>query len=129
PRDLVPHTNLGLMYSVLGQYDKAVAQTEESLRLEPTIPSYGNLAAFYINLNQLDEAKRTIQQAETHKFDGLAIRSDIYYLAFLAGDTAEMNRQVGWAAGRPGEEDQMLTGHSDTQAYNGRLAQARDLSR
>jgi len=129
PRDLVPHTNLGLMYSVLGQYDKAVAQTEESLRLEPTIASYGNLAAFYINLNQLDEAKRTIQQAQTHKFDGLAIRSDIYYLAFLAGDTAEMNRQVDWAAGRPGEEDQMLTGHSDTQSYYGRLAQARDLSR
>jgi tetratricopeptide (TPR) repeat protein len=39
PRDLVPHTNLGLMYSVLGQYDKAVAQTQESLRLEPTIAS------------------------------------------------------------------------------------------
>jgi eukaryotic-like serine/threonine-protein kinase len=129
PRDLVPHTNLGLMYSVLGQYDKAVAQTQEGLRLEPTIASYGNLAAFYINLNQLDEAKRTIQEAQTHKFDGLAIRSDIYYLAFLAGDAAEMNRQVEWAAGRPGEEDQMLTGHSDTQAYYGRLAQARELSR
>ncbi len=129
PRDLVPHTNLGLMYSVLGQYDKAVAQTEESLRLEPTLASYGNLAAFYINLNQPDVAKRTIQEAQTHKLDGLAIRSDIYSLAFLQSDAAEMNRQVEWAAGRPGEEDQMLTIHSDTQAYYGRLTQARDFSR
>jgi len=38
-------------------------------------------------------------------------------------------RQVAWAAGRPGEEDQMLNYHADTQAYYGRLSQARDLAR
>jgi len=40
-----------------------------------------------------------------------------------------MERQVAWAAGRPGEEDQMLNGHADTQAYSGRMEKARDLSR
>ena len=28
PRDMVPHTNLGVLYSGLGQYDKAIAETE-----------------------------------------------------------------------------------------------------
>ena len=32
PRDLVPHTNLGYIYSSLGQYDKAAAETEQSQR-------------------------------------------------------------------------------------------------
>jgi eukaryotic-like serine/threonine-protein kinase len=40
-----------------------------------------------------------------------------------------MERQVAWAAGRPGQEDQMLNNHADTQAYFGRMERARDLSR
>jgi tetratricopeptide (TPR) repeat protein len=40
-----------------------------------------------------------------------------------------MERQVAWGAGRPGEEDQMLNNHADTQAYYGRLEKARDLAR
>jgi tetratricopeptide (TPR) repeat protein len=59
----------------------------------------------------------------------LEIRSDLYSLAFLSGDTAEMESQVAWAAGRPGEEDQMLNSDADTQAYYGRLEKAQDLSR
>ena len=36
---------------------------------------------------------------------------------------------MAWGAGRPGEEDQMLNSHADTQAYYGRLEKARDLTR
>ena len=36
PRDFVPHTNLGTLYANLGQYDKAIAETETGQRLEPT---------------------------------------------------------------------------------------------
>jgi len=129
PRDLVPHANLGSMYSNLGQYEKSAAETEEGQRLEPTLVGYGNLAGTYINLNRLDDARALLQKAEVSKLDGLAIRSDRYLLAFLQDDAADMQRQVDWAAGRPGEEDQMLSTHSDTQAYYGRLSQARDLSR
>ena len=40
-----------------------------------------------------------------------------------------MDRQAAWAAGRPGEEDAVLSTQSDTEAYFGRLARARDFSR
>jgi len=36
---------------------------------------------------------------------------------------------IAWAAGRPGEEDQMLNTHAGTHAYYGRMAKARDLAR
>ncbi len=129
PRDLVPHTNLGYMYSSLGQYEKAAAETEQSQRLEPTLTGYGNLAGIYMNLGRLDDAKTLLQQAQANKLDGLVLRADWYGLAFLRDDAAEMERQVAWAAGRPAEEDAMLSTQSDTEAYYGRLTRARDLSR
>jgi eukaryotic-like serine/threonine-protein kinase len=129
PRDQVPHGNLGFIYSALGQYDKAITETELQQQLEPTIVGYGNLAGTYINLNRLQEARQTLAEAQQKKFDGFVIRGNLYVLAFLSGDTADMERQVAWGAGRPGEEDQLLNNHSDTQAYYGRLEQARDLAR
>ncbi|MGA9987366.1 MAG: serine/threonine-protein kinase, partial [Terriglobales bacterium] len=119
PRDMVPHGNLGVLYFALGQYDKAIAETEASLRIEPTIIGYGNQAENYIFVNRLKDASQMLQEAQQKNFDGLIIRIDRYSLAFLSGDAAEMERQVAWAAGRPGEEDQMLDAHADTQAYYG----------
>jgi eukaryotic-like serine/threonine-protein kinase len=129
PRDMVPHGSLGFLYSALGQYDKAIAETEAAQRLEPAISGYANLASFYIAVNRLKDARQTIQEAQQKNFDDLFIRSNLYALAFLSGDTAEMERDVAWAAGRPSEEDQMLNAHADTQAYYGRLEKARDLAR
>jgi len=129
PLDMVPHGNLGNIYGALGQYDKAIAETEAQQQLEHTIVGYGNLAAFYINVNRLKDARRELQEAQQKGFDGLVIRGDLYALAFLSGDIAEMERQAAWAAGRPGEEDQMLNIHADTQAFYGRLQKARDLAR
>jgi eukaryotic-like serine/threonine-protein kinase len=129
PRDLVPHTNLGYIYSTLGQYDKAAAETEQSQRLESSLTGFGNLAGIYMNLNRLDDARSVLQQAQANKLDGLVIRVTWYDLAFLRSDAAEMERQAAWAAGRPGEEDSMLSTQSDTEAYYGRLTRARDFSR
>ena len=114
----------------MGQYDKAIEETEAAAAPGTrSIIGYGNLASFYINVDRLKDARQTLQEAQQKNFDGLVIRSDLYSLAFLSGDTAEMERQVAWAAGRPGEEDQMLNAHADTQAYYGRLEKARDLAR
>jgi eukaryotic-like serine/threonine-protein kinase len=129
PRDLVPHGNLGSLYAALGQYDKAIAETDACQRLEPTIAGYSNLAEYYVNVGRLKDARQTIQEAQQKNFDGFFIRAPLYALAFLSGDTTEMERQVAWEAGRPGEEDPMLNIHADTQAYYGRLEKARDLAR
>jgi len=108
-RDMVPHGNLGVMYSTLGQYDKALSQYQEGQRLEPTLFGYSNIAGTYLNLERPDDAKKLIEQAQANKLDGLVFRFTLYGLAFLRGDGAEMERQLAWAAGRPGEEDQMLS--------------------
>ena len=40
-----------------------------------------------------------------------------------------MEQQVAWGAGKPGDEDVLLSAQSDTEAYYGRLSKARDFSR
>jgi hypothetical protein len=61
--------------------------------------------------------------------DSGSMRLFTYYLMFLRGDTTGMQRQLDWGAGKPGDEDPLLSAQSDTEAYYGRLAKARDFSR
>jgi serine/threonine protein kinase/tetratricopeptide (TPR) repeat protein len=130
PRDSIPHINLGANYSSMGQYDKALAECQEALRLEPNnVIAYANLGSTYLGLNRLDEAKAIFDEALAHKLDGGSLRSYIYSLAFLRGDSAQMEQQVAWGAGKPGAEDLLLSAQSDTEAYYGRLSGARDFSR
>src|ERR1700733_3875224 len=129
PRDYIPPLNLGVIYQQLGQYGKAVIETKESLLLMPTTTGYGNLAFEYIAVDRLDNAEHVSRQAQTKGFDGLYIRENLYLLAFRRGDSNGMEQQLAWAAGRAGDEDVMLSGQADTDAYYGRLARARDYSR
>ena len=129
PLDSVPPGNLGDLYGQLGQYEKALAEAQEALRLEPSIVGYTNLAGFYLALGRLDDAGKAIEQAKARNLDGDFLHQEIYYLSFIKGDTAEMERQVAWASGKPGTEDLLLSCQSDTEAYYGRLGKARDFSR
>ena len=129
PRDDTPSLNLGVVYQQLGRYDKAVVETEEAQRLAPTATGYGNLAFEFIALNRLDDADKVLQRAQSSDFDGLDIRANLYLLSFLRGNTNGMEQQLAWAAGRLGDEDVMLSGQADTEAYYGRLMRAQDYSR
>jgi serine/threonine protein kinase/tetratricopeptide (TPR) repeat protein len=130
PRDSVPHNNLSSIYANLGQWEKALAECQENLRLEPDdVTGYGNLAIDYMVLNRLDEAKTALDQGLAHKLDSGGLRVVMYYAAFLRGDAAQMEKQVAWGAGKPGTEDVLLSAQSDTEAYYGRRIKARDFSR
>jgi eukaryotic-like serine/threonine-protein kinase len=130
PRDNSAHSNLGACYANLGQYEKGLAEQLEALRLSPdSVATYVNLGSKYLVLNRLDEAKAIFDQAFAHKVDGGALRETIYMLGFLKGDIALMEQQLAWAAGRPGEEDSLLSEQSDTEAYYGRVGKAREFSR
>jgi eukaryotic-like serine/threonine-protein kinase len=129
-RDTAPHNNLGTNYMSMGQYDKAVAQFQEGLRINPdNALLYVNLGDAYLSLNRLDEAKVAFDQAFAHKLDSGILRSLVYQLAFLRGNSAQMEEQVAWAMGKPGDEDMLLSEQSDTEAYYGRLSKAHDFSR
>ena len=130
PRDFVPYGNLGITYNAMGFYDKALVEYREAGRLRPdNVINYGNLASAYVFLNRFDEAQATLDEALAHKLDGGNLRAWLYMVAFLREDKELMEQQLIWAAGKPGDEEGMLSNQSDTEAYYGRLRKARELTK
>ena len=127
--DYVPHDNLGVSYSILGQYEKAAEETNASLRLEPDDAiAYGNLADDYLALDRIKDAKGALDEAAKRNLDSPDLHLHRYHSAFLEGDPSAMQEQSLWATGKP-EEDGQLSDESDTEAYYGRLRKARELTR
>ncbi|HYL16778.1 MAG TPA: hypothetical protein VEV41_27335 [Terriglobales bacterium] len=81
-----------------------------------------------MSLNRLDEAGAVFRQAEDRKLESEELLDGRYQLAFLKGDTAEMERLVAQANGKPGIEDVLLGDQAETEAYHGRLGKARQLT-
>jgi eukaryotic-like serine/threonine-protein kinase len=129
PRDSAPIHALGNDYTSMGRFDKALAQYQDALRLHPDPATYSNLGQIYTALNRFPEANAIFEEAVAHKKDVAGLRENMYSLAFLEADTAKMEQQVAWGMGKPGEEDQLLSAQSDTEAYYGRMGKAREFSR
>ena len=130
PRDYLPIGNLGDVHMKLGQWEKALAETEELGRLEPNSATFqSNLIFIELALNRTEDARAAVQQALARKLDSYSLRLSIYETAFVGGDQETMQQQLTWAVGRPREEDWLLSAQSDTEAYFGRLANAREFSR
>jgi tetratricopeptide (TPR) repeat protein/predicted Ser/Thr protein kinase len=131
PRSYHPHDLLaGAILPVIGQYEKAVEEATEAIRLNPDFPiPYAQRMASDIALNRIEEAKATYAQALARKLNNPFLDIALYQVAFLQNDAAGMAQQIAKTAGRPGFEDQLLNLEGDTVAYSGRLKDARELSR
>jgi eukaryotic-like serine/threonine-protein kinase len=129
PRDFIPPRALGVLYGQLGQHDKALIEDLKSARIRPSAQQYVNLASSYLNLGRLQEARATVNEAQSKKLDSPGLRVFLYSLAFLRNDTAGMAQEVAWATGKPGFEDQLLHSEADTAAYSGQLQKAREFYR
>jgi eukaryotic-like serine/threonine-protein kinase len=131
PRSDWPHVYLsGAIYPVIGQYEKAVEEAREALRLKPENPvSYAFLIFNYVSLNRLDDAKAAYQQALDRKVKSLFFNFGRYQIAFLQNDATGMSEQVAKSAGQPGAEDVLLSLEADTRAHSGRLRDAREFTR
>jgi serine/threonine protein kinase/tetratricopeptide (TPR) repeat protein len=128
PRDWTPRNNVAGAYREIGDFQKSLEQSLEALRLQPNdVLPYQNVVVSYVLLNQLDEAKAMIKQAVEKKLDTVVIHRNLFEVAFLEGDQAEMDRQSAWSAGNE-EESHMLLSEIGVAAQRGQLRKARDLA-
>ena len=93
----------------MGRYQEALPEMLEAIRLDPgnSVP-YSNLVEIYCRLNRLGEARAAYQQALALNLDRPGLRYNMYGVAFLEADDAEMGRLTAWAAGKQGVEDFLL---------------------
>jgi serine/threonine protein kinase/tetratricopeptide (TPR) repeat protein len=130
PRDDRPYNALGSVYTALGQYEKAIDAYRESIHLNlDFLAPRANLPNSLLALQQFDEARQTIQQAQARKLDDFILHNALYALAFLKADSSAMAEQQKWLAGQPDSENFGLSLASDTEAYAGHLGKARELTK
>jgi eukaryotic-like serine/threonine-protein kinase len=129
PRDGSPHTDLGFIYAHLGNWQRALDEFQEALRLEPSdVVHYGNLAMGYMAFNRLEDAESVYNLAQQRSIESEFLLQTRCWLAFLQGDTSQMARLVSAATAKPGVADLLLATQADTEGWYGRLQNARELT-
>jgi eukaryotic-like serine/threonine-protein kinase len=129
PRSTYARNFLGNAYSAMGEREKSCDIYRESLHIAPTNTAYTNLSMYLVAAGHFDEAKQLITQAERNdNLDDVVFHQVRYALAFLEGNSPVMAKQVEWFLGKP-EANLGLALAADTDAYAGRLGQAREVSR
>jgi eukaryotic-like serine/threonine-protein kinase len=120
---------LGVIHMSLGQYESALKEHREVLRLLPhDSVTFRFVAYTYLLLDRVEDAAATAREAREKGLDS-ALGPTAYLIAFYQNDASEMARQVAAASGKTGEEDLLLALEADTAAYFGHLGRARELSR
>jgi tetratricopeptide (TPR) repeat protein len=130
PKDFVPHSNLAGLYNNTGnELDRAIDEYKTAISLAPDEPlPYGNLSSIYQTLNRPDEARQLLENAIARGVDSTTFRTELYTLAFLRHDEAEMARQETAAKRFPDGSARMMTTRLTLAIAEGQLAAAQDLA-
>ena len=128
PRDSIPYNNLAIEYASLGQFEKALENGREALRLLPDdYHAYQVVAQSYLGLKRVDEARTVLEAAREKRLDGPPIHSFLRQVAFLEGDTAALQREAEWARGNKEAAMDSAVEEAQAAAARGQMRKSREL--
>jgi serine/threonine protein kinase/tetratricopeptide (TPR) repeat protein len=106
PNDYIPHNNLSVNYSLLGNFEESLTEAKEAVRLSPTnATALGNVVDTYIRLGRLDEAQQSLDQTLGDNTEREVYHFFSFLLAYMRGDQTKMQADLDWTAKRPTESD------------------------
>jgi eukaryotic-like serine/threonine-protein kinase len=128
PRDAYARGILGGWVSFgTGQYERGIQAAQEAIRLDGTAPfPYGTIAINNLCLNRFAEAADSLRLGAERKVEIPEFLVSRYYLAFLKGDQAGMEREIARASGTA-VEDSISHHQALVLARSGRMGQARTM--
>jgi tetratricopeptide (TPR) repeat protein len=131
PRDPdAPALLSGFISQGAGNYENSIEEARKAIKLDPGHSfAYVNLAYSYFYLDRLEKAEDTIQRASERKLEIPEFLVLRYYIAFLKGDRAGMEREVALSRGKSGAEDWIAHSEALVLARSGQLQLARSMSR
>jgi tetratricopeptide (TPR) repeat protein len=129
PRDIVPHVNIGVYYSLVGRYDKTLEESRAALAIDPTSDSArANVIDSFIALGRYEEAAEATEELFGRAPDSPAYHYFHTKLALIGGDTERVAREAEWYAGKPYEVD-FLNVQVAAAAAAGQLRRSIELAR
>jgi tetratricopeptide (TPR) repeat protein len=128
PRDAYALGILGAWASFgTGQYERGIQAAQEAIRLDGTVPfPYATIAINNLCLNRFEQAADSLRLGAERKLEIPQFLVNRYYLAFLKGDQAGMEREIARA---PEEHaaDEISHHQALVLARSGRMGQARTM--
>jgi eukaryotic-like serine/threonine-protein kinase len=104
PRYAAPHNGLFVAYEERGEWEKALEEEQEALRLGPRVFQFNvNVMNEYLKLDRFDEAKAMAQRAFAQKMDGPSFHSSLLIIAWIQDDHSAQDKEIGWYADKPNE--------------------------
>ncbi len=130
PRDPGPYASLSIAYDEQGEYDRAAETIRRAMPLvRDVVGYYDDFVNDDVALQRFDDAHQVIEQAHERKLDDGVIHSALYALGFLSGDDDAITKEQQWLESHPAFENWAFSLASDTKAYGGHLAAARELTK
>ncbi|MGA3129077.1 MAG: tetratricopeptide repeat protein [Candidatus Korobacteraceae bacterium] len=128
PHDTAPCTGAGMIHNASGNYEKALQDFQNALQKSPDLAyNYTNLAEVPMSLDRRADARLVLSQMQSRKLEEVDQYLVAYQLAFLDGDTSEMQKQLAASAGKPLATEFLLLFQSQAAAGRGRIHEARQL--
>jgi eukaryotic-like serine/threonine-protein kinase len=127
PRDTTPLDNTAVIYSGMGQHEKALEFASRAMQLNANDRyAYANLAGAYLALNRFDEARSVVEQAVSRKVDSVVIHWTLADLAYMRGDWAAYDHEIDRGKGTP-DEPYMLFWKGAGLAGRGKIKASREV--
>jgi tetratricopeptide (TPR) repeat protein len=125
---MIPYNNLANIYNSLGQYENALDNARQAVQLDPeSATAYSNVAAAYVGLNRLDEAKATLNQALSRKLGSSPLHLQLGAVALAQNDMATAERELELGKSGPDGEMNVLGARGAMAACRGQMRRFREL--
>jgi eukaryotic-like serine/threonine-protein kinase len=128
PHDQVSRINVANEYVEIGQYDKALDNCLEAIRLDPdSVNCYLVGAGAYRALGKLDNSDALLAQAQQRNLKGQGLYLSLAASAITRGDMATATHMQELASASPGGEWRALSQQAWHAAAVGQLSKEREL--
>jgi Flp pilus assembly protein TadD len=125
PHEFAPHNQLGLIYSDLGMYEKAIVELQKNTALFPGVAhAISNLSVTLRAHGRYDEAEALLRRIPADQALGFHEHRARYDVAMLRSDPATLDRERSWME-QNSDEPAPIGFLASIDLYDGRLESAR----
>jgi serine/threonine protein kinase/tetratricopeptide (TPR) repeat protein len=130
PKANSSYSNVSLIEETLGHYESALKYQQQELLINPgDRTGIANEGQNLMSLNRPAEARKLLEHGLALKPNADGLHLALYMVGFAEHNATDMAKQSAWFDDKPDFQHELYGAEADTEAYYGRQAKARELTR